>query len=246
MRYSFDQRIARARELAQTQASARELLEFYAHLAGFQKRIFDESCARGETDPESLAYYYPHLMALLRRIAPPELLEAAGQFENGAVLAELLRKYWNGALAQDSFCARVLIQPFAESLASRGQIDPQWTQPACPFCTGQPGWAVLRGEGDGGKRSLVCGLCATEWLFRRILCPHCGEENKDKLPVYIAEEFAYIRVEACDSCQSYIKTIDLTTNGRAIPVVDELASVPLNIWAEEHGYMKIAPNLLGM
>ena len=25
--------------------------------------------------------------------------------------------------------------------------------------------------GDGGKRSLICSLCATEWDFRRIVCP---------------------------------------------------------------------------
>jgi formate dehydrogenase maturation protein FdhE len=32
----------------------------------------------------------------------------------------------------------------------------------------------------------------------------------------------------------------------AVPVVDELASVPLDIWAEEQGYTKLQPNLLGM
>src|ERR1700678_2238786 len=39
----------------------------------------------------------------------------------------------------------------------------------------------LRGEGDGGKRSLICSLCATEWQYRRIKCPNCGEEDKEKL-----------------------------------------------------------------
>jgi formate dehydrogenase maturation protein FdhE len=28
--------------------------------------------------------------------------------------------------------------------------------------------------------------------------------------------------------------------------VDEIATVALNIWAEEHGYSKLEPNLLGM
>ena len=58
--------------------------------------------------------------------------------------------------------------------------------------------AVLRGEGDGGKRWLLCSLCATEWQYRRVICPGCGEENKDKLPIYIASEFDYVRVDACD------------------------------------------------
>ena len=39
---------------------------------------------------------------------------------------------------------------------------------------------------------------------------------------------------------------DLTKNGLANPLVDELASVPLDLWAQEHGYAKVCPNLLGM
>jgi formate dehydrogenase maturation protein FdhE len=53
-------------------------------------------------------------------------------------------------------------------------------------------------------------------------------------------------VEACDTCRYYIKTIDLTKNGRAVPVVDELATIPLNLWAHQHGYVKLRANLLGI
>ena len=55
-----------------------------------------------------------------------------------------------------------------------------------------------------------------------------------------------IRVEGCDTCKSYIKSVDLTRNGHAVPTVDELATVALNIWADEHGYVKLETNLLGM
>jgi FdhE protein len=64
--------------------------------------------------------------------------------------------------------------------------------------------------------------------------------------VYTAEEVGYVRIEACDSCHTYIKAVDLSRNGLAVPVVDELATVSLNIWAEEHGYAKLQVNLLGM
>ena len=105
---------------------------------------------------------------------------------------------------------------------------------------------VLRGEGEGAKRSLICSLCSLEWEFRRILCPGCGEEAVDKLPVFTAGQFEHVRVEACDTCRTYIKSVDLTRNGLAVPIVDELATVPLNIWADEHGYLKLQPNLLGL
>jgi FdhE protein len=89
-------------------------------------------------------------------------------------------------------------------------------------------------------------LCATEWPFRRLLCPGCSEENKDKLPVFSAQEFDYVRMDACDTCRTYIKSIDLTKNGHAVPVVDELATVALSFWAQENNYHKLRPNLFGV
>jgi formate dehydrogenase maturation protein FdhE len=55
-----------------------------------------------------------------------------------------------------------------------------------------------------------------------------------------------VRVEACETCHSYIKTVDLTKNGHAVPAVDELAMIPLDLWATKHRYHKIHPNLLGI
>ena len=115
----------------------------------------------------------------------------------------------------------------------------------CPICGGRPQAAVLRPEGDGGKRFLLCSFCLTEWEFRRILCPTCGEENHQKLPRYSADALDGIRVEACDTCQFYLKSIDLTVDGLAIPPVDEVATVTLDLWAIEHGYKKGQPNLMG-
>jgi len=115
----------------------------------------------------------------------------------------------------------------------------------CPFCAEQPVAAVRRPEGAGGKRHLLCALCFTEWEFRRLLCPNCGEQDQDKLPVYTTNEFPHIRVEACDSCKHYIKSVDLTVDGLAVPEVDELAAIPLDLWATENDYVKLTPNLLG-
>ncbi len=65
------------------------------------------------------------------------------------------------------------------------------------------------------------------------------------MPVYVAEQFPQIRVEACDTCRHFLRTIDLTKDGNAIPVVDDLAAISLTLWAEERGYERIEPNLLG-
>jgi len=148
--------------------------------------------------------------------------------------------------AEYGFFANALLQPFAEYFAERTNSTTEASPPLCPFCGSKPQVAVLRQEGDGARRFLLCSLCATEWLFRRVLCPNCAEENKDKLPIFLAQEFDYVRVDACDTCRTYIKSIDLTKNGNAVPMVDELATVSLNLWAKENNYQKLQPNLFGV
>ncbi len=105
---------------------------------------------------------------------------------------------------------------------------------------------MLRPQGDGGLRSLICSLCLKEWEFRRILCPACGEEDHAKLPVYTADEFPHVRVECCEACRCYIKTVDMTKTGLADPVVDEIAAIPLDLWAQQQGYAKLQRNLMQM
>ena len=66
------------------------------------------------------------------------------------------------------------------------------------------------------------------------------------MPRYTAQEIPWVRVEACDSCMKYLKAVDLTKNPDAEPIVDELASTPLDIIARERGYTKLVPNLAGV
>jgi len=253
VRATIDQKIARATELADAGGEASALLGFYSELLRFQKPIFEAFQSKGITDVRALVPYFSGLIELVNRNGPEPLARfASGHLQTAADRESLLLVYWEGnagdasATPADVFFARVLLQPFAESLATRGPIDAQSDSGTCPFCSHKPAVAALRGEGDGGKRWLVCSLCSTEWEYRRIICPNCREEQKDKLPVYTAEGLEYVRVDACDTCRAYLKSVDLTRNGLAVPVVDELATVALNIWAEEHDYTKLESNLLGM
>jgi FdhE protein len=251
---TYDQRIARADELAATSPGARELLNCYRQLAVFQKSVFEELRSKAVTDLGILTCHFSSLIDLVERTGPPAVAEfGVRNLRSVEAQESLLLACWEGEDAGDGierdtarFLARVLLEPYAEHLAARGKIEPDSAGATCPFCSARPVVGVLRTEGEGGKRSLICSLCATEWPYRRIVCPGCGEEQKDQLPVYIAADFDYVRVEACDTCKTYLKSVDLTRNGRAVPVVDELATVALDIWAEEHGYTKLELNVLGM
>jgi FdhE protein len=58
--------------------------------------------------------------------------------------------------------ARLLVQASAEWRARKSEVT-GGVQPLCPFCGEKPVAAVLRPEGDGGKRFLLCSMCFTEW-----------------------------------------------------------------------------------
>jgi FdhE protein len=104
-------------------------------------------------------------------------------------------------------------------------------------------------------------------------CPGCGEDASSKLPIFSEEGtasgergslvrglqgklgdirmsehqpvFPHVRVDACDSCHRYLLSIDLAADPAAVPIVDELAALPLDLYARERGYSKIIPNLMG-
>jgi FdhE protein len=250
--FSFDRRIARAGELAQKHVSVSQLLRFYQELARFQKSVCEALAKSDDYSVNRLLSHVPGLLAVVRQAGSAALQQTAQE------LADLSHEEWLELLSggwqpeqqelspEYAFFVHALLQPQAEYLAGRTITPTESSPPLCPFCNSKPQVGVLRPEGDGAKRSLICSLCSTEWNFRRVVCPSCGEENKDLLPVFIASEFDYVRVEACDTCRTYIKSIDLSKNGHAVPVVDELASVSLNLWAQENKYSKLSPNLFGV
>lgn len=265
----WHERIERAERLSSRHSAATEFLEFYKHVASFQKVLHAKIAAahevkasslpqtgfRDELDLSVLLPHFRNYLSAIEQYAPPALAESARQF---ALLPsdswiESLHAYWQYAGRYDQqvdafaqFLARAFLQPYAEF---RGALMPQvplvGTTRLCPLCGSRPLIGVLRPEGHGGKRFLMCSFCSHEWEFRRILCPTCGEEAEDRLPVYVVEDTPHVRVEACDTCKFYLRTIDLTKDGRAVPLVDDLAAIPHTLWAHEQGYSRLQPNLLG-
>jgi len=119
----------------------------------------------------------------------------------------------------------------------------------CPFCGGMPQVSFLKikeATSESGNRDLVCATCTINWSFGRVACAYCGEECPTKLGYFHTPEYDHIRIEACDTCKRYIKGVDLTRLGFAIPLVDEVAAAALDVWSQEHGYTKIELNLGGL
>jgi formate dehydrogenase maturation protein FdhE len=155
-----------------------------------------------------------------------------------------------GQVVVARFAIDAVLQPYAEIAALSVGVGQPTGQPfgglsaRCPVCASAPSVGVLREDGHGARRTLVCARCMTEWPYRRVVCTGCGEEEFDKLPVYTAETLPHVRVEACDRCRRYLKTVDLSKNGLAVPIVDDVASVSLDLWAREAGYRRARRNVL--
>ena len=266
----WDARIERARALEKVYPFASEGLRFYQQLAQAQKSIYGEFKSRlgkvkkprpagGLRQELDLIFLLPRLgpfLSAIERCAPAALAQSARAMreKSGDHFKNVLTRFWEaGSVSSaqlepsEALLSWTFLQPYAECLADSMEIPIIHETPStCPLCSGKPQVGVLRQEGDGAKRSLICVLCAHEWEYRRLICPDCGEEDVHKLAIYFAEGITHVRVDACDTCRRYTKTVDLTKDGHAVPVVDELATMPLNLWASEHGYTKSETNLLGL
>jgi FdhE protein len=67
-----------------------------------------------------------------------------------------------------------------------------------------------------------------------------GDRDRHDQPV-----FPHLRIAACATCSRYLTEVDLARDARAVPEVDELAAIPLDLYAADQGLTKITPNLMG-
>ncbi|HEX2710989.1 MAG TPA: formate dehydrogenase accessory protein FdhE, partial [Candidatus Acidoferrales bacterium] len=215
---AWDERIERARELAKRYSFAGQILSFYSDIAAFQQSLQArlKSAGNGVPQSEGLAFResldvsrllpgVPELVSLVARAAPSPLAQAANELEQAEpeYWEYLLSACWKSegnavgeAPETHLFFARALLQPYAAHLAGLRDLElPRYGPPTCPLCSAKPLVGVLREEGHGAKRSLVCSLCLTEWDFLRVICPACGEESFDKLASYTASHLEHVRVE---------------------------------------------------
>jgi formate dehydrogenase accessory protein FdhE len=259
---SRQRRILRAATLSDKFSFAKEMLSFYIHVARFQEEMEHKLIQATGSDATINVELNPHQLKILRselsqflslcRQQGPQGMSniVEGLNERGSDFqTALVQAVWTGSAPDNDqgLLLKAFLQPYAELLRSKANRNSHsYVFALCPFCHRKPVAGALRSVGEGAARSLVCSFCMLEWEFRRIVCAACGEENAEKLPVYTAPEFPHARVECCDACKTYLKTIDLSKDGHADPIVDELASLPLDLWAREHGYAKLQNNILGM
>lgn len=106
----------------------------------------------------------------------------------------------------------------------------------CPICGSDPAFSLID---DAGKRSLFCGFCWHRWPVLRMACPHCGNAEADKHAYFFDPSEKEYRVDVCNACKWYVKTVDAREMNRPLhPPLEQLATMHLDMLAQEKGYTK--------
>jgi len=128
--------------------------------------------------------------------------------------------------------------PFLQSYAQklRELIDfSGWLKGVCPICGKEP--MIARLEKETGRKRLFCPLCHTEWLFKRLVCPFCENDNQESLRYFFVENDEAHRIDVCDECKTYIKTIDSRKTDNVMNLfVENLSTLALDIVADKEGF----------
>ena len=123
----------------------------------------------------------------------------------------------------------------------RSEIDPEtWLRGYCPICGSLPSLSLLKDE--IGKRYLLCSYCSYQWRIDRLFCPFCNNREQESLHYFYGEEEEAYRIDLCDKCHQYIKTIDLRKIEEFDPFLEDLATLHLDILATQKGYKRPVPN----
>ena len=123
----------------------------------------------------------------------------------------------------------------------RNELDPEtWLKGNCPICGSLPSLGLLKEE--VGKRYLLCSYCGFQWRIDRLICPFCNNKEQQSLHYLFAEGEEAYRIDLCEKCHQYIKTIDLRNLEESDPSLEDLATLHLDILASQKGYKRPVPN----
>jgi FdhE protein len=144
--------------------------------------------------------------------------------------AELLK-----ALARQ--CLMPAFQRWSQELQQKVDFT-RWRRGYCPVCGSAPSFSEIQ-EKEGARR-LRCGLCGAGWRYPHLKCAFCQNDDYKRLSNLSVEgEEEQYKVQACEACRGYIKIIKTY---EPIPVdllvVQDLATLHLDLIAAEHGYLR--------
>jgi FdhE protein len=113
-----------------------------------------------------------------------------------------------------------------------------WHRGSCFMCGADATLGEL--QENNQVKHLRCSRCGADWLFRRLQCSYCGNEDHMTLGyLYSENQGEKFRVEVCENCKGYLKVIAaFTPTTPEMLAVEDLATLHLDYIARESGYKK--------
>ncbi len=195
--------------------------------------------------------YMDRLLAVIEEVGTEEVKKVAREMREmgDEGVKGLFSRFLNGERTDPvvRLLFTSLLQPILYLSADRVRFSQEdWLRNICPICGSKPSVSFLMDTEEWeGARFLRCSLCLTDWLYIRTKCVECGNSEDDKLNYFVNDEINYVELQTCSLCNRYIKIVDLRKDGFAVPDLEDIATVSLDLWAEREGYVKVERNLLG-
>lgn len=186
------------------------------------------------------------ILAALRDV-PAERLERLAD----AVVKDIPTEASAGELPIVAAALQVVWTAMAARLDAQ-RVQPMETGSLCPCCGSHAVASIVRvSPGINNLRYLHCALCNSEWNVPRAICTTCGNDKHLALHQLEMETAdgqpagpALMRAETCDGCRSYLKIAYQEVDSNVDPVADDLATLALDMLADESGYSRSGLNLL--
>ncbi len=271
---SWTDRRRRAEDLRERYPFTAEILTLYLALLPAQAEAWRAAREREPSPAElprwAVARVLPSILEATAAAASATLRAVARSRGADGAPENVLAAWLAGADLNpvDRYLARASLAPVLEALGERAgdACAPVRTGQGgalCPCCGGLPqlSWVAATGESlVTGRRNLLCARCTSSWDYTRSACPACGETDESRLLVYTEHwsgpasingngaapaVFPHLRIVGCETCRRYLIEVDMARDGRAVPEVDELAALPLDLYAADQGLTKLTPNLMG-
>ena len=138
----------------------------------------------------------------------------------------------------------LLFRPYLLSLGETFALDGKpWENGHCPLCSAQ---SAITSIVEGPKRHLHCSFCGTFGPYRFIGCPNCGTVDAAKLNTLMSDDEPGFRVVTCDECKTYVKVLENSILKEMSVDLADIASLPLDIVAQEKGYVRSVPNPISL
>ncbi len=138
-----------------------------------------------------------------------------------------------------TFVMRHAVRPFLRPYAVEVMALPEsqsWPRLSCPVCGGHPDFAAV--AADGHRRHLLCARCDAEWIDARMGCPYCGNADPESLGYFLMG--AAYRLDTCERCHRYLKTIDFRDTWLRRPLALERILTPaMDLAARQEGYRAV-------